>query len=132
MSDSSTRPGEIARIREIAEGDPKWIEALTLLAVLNDRSEQTRNWQRGTDEWRANHDRNDTIMFTEIKAEIANMKASGVSISSGVENYKDKLSQAKGIRNFVVGSVLLIGTTYGAIKGIGEIVAWMASTGKHP
>ena len=37
---TTTRPGELSRIQEIAKGDPYRAEVLTLLAILNERSER--------------------------------------------------------------------------------------------
>lgn len=126
MSEPTTRPGEYAKIKAIAGDDPRWERLLTDVAVLLERSEQTQNWQRGTDEWRALHDRADATSFAELRADITALKSNERGIRSGVNDYEDVKAQAMGAKKLFVGTVAVVGAI-GAVllslKGIKE--AWL-------
>lgn len=118
MVEPTTKPGEVARIKALADNDPRWEEVLMKLAVLVDRSIESRDWQRGTDEWRADHDRKDTAGFAEIRVEIATLKAGVGSVTSMVSTEQKKNSYTL---TQVVGGFLAL---CGALGGLIVFIVW--------
>ena len=118
MSDPTTRPGEMSRIKDMAGNDPYRERVLTVLAVLEERSEQSINWQRGTDEWRANHDKIDAVSFAEVRADIATLKGSVGKVSSSVAT--EQLSSRFTLKELVAGVLVLCAAIGALIAFIGH------------
>jgi len=119
-----TRHGELAKIHALADGNPYRVEVLETLAILKERSEQSQNWQHGTDAWRAMHDRQDAESFVQIRAEIQAIKASVGGVSSGVNDYRDDKAQLSGARKLFIGAVAVVG-------GIGASVIFFIEVAKY-
>lgn len=121
-----TRPGEIARIKALADNDPRWEDVLTKLAVLVERSEESKAWQRTTDKWRIDHDLSDTKIHAEFRTEIDALQSGIGGVRSGVNDYKEDKLEFNGARKLFVGTVAVIGAI-GAVmlslKGLKEAAA---------
>ncbi len=117
MADPTTRPGETARHAELAKNDPYRMEVLALLAVVEDRTKQTLNWQSGSDEWRANHDRNDAASFAEIRNDVASLKrsVSKVTSSVGIEQLNSRYT----LKDMVIGCIAFAGALGAFIAFVG-------------
>lgn len=95
----TTRPGEIQRIRELANGDEYRAEVLTALAVLQERSEHQSEWMR-------QHDRRDDERFGALE-----QKVTGVSSSANDLQINSRYS----LKEVAVGFLVLCGALGGLI-----------------
>ena len=133
MTDTDQR--ERTRRELLAKGDPYRSQLLADVELLIANVKDIKAEQERDRDWRIQHDKDDALRFAKGDARMETIEKSiegSGGIRSGVNDYQDTRAQIKGIRNFIVGAVLVIGTCYGAIRALGEIATWFASLGKHP
>ena len=105
---SDTSPSELARIHRTAEDEVETRrELLTNIAILLERSTESRDWQKGSDEWRANHDRNDAASFAEIRSDVNALRRSVGAVTSSVGT--EQLNSRFTLKELVVGFLVLSG-----------------------
>lgn len=112
MTEPITRPGELARIARLANGDTAEYRTEVLMTLLSLKEADKRHAQ-----WQQEHDRLDTERFASI-----NSKLPGVV--SGVGDYNDAKAQVLGAKRFALGVVAIIGLIGGAILGLIEIAKY--------
>ena len=127
---TTTRPGELSRIQEIAKGDPYRTEVLTFLAIQNERSERQEKILSALSAWQIEHDKKDEIRFERGDARMSAIERSVGGVSSGVNDWNDAKAQAIGMKKLVIGVVAVIGTIGAAVIGLVEIMK--ALHGNHP
>ncbi len=115
---SDTRPGEHARIKAIAGDDPRWIEALTSIALLLERSEQHTEWMR-------THDNNDTAKFAAGDARMAKIEA---EIGGAKSEVNDIQINSRYTLKEMVGGFLILCGALGSL--IGFILWTIGNAGK--
>ena len=125
---TDTSPSELARIHRTAEDELETRrELLTGMAILMDRSKQSMNWQDGSDEWRANHDRNDAASFAELRSDVASLRRTLGAVNSSVSN--EQLNSRYTLKEMVIGFLVLCGALGGLI---GFIVWAIGNAGAKP
>ena len=99
---TTTRPGEITRIKDLAKDDPYRTEVLTLLAILNERSERQERITAEHTAWQVEHDKKDEIRFERGDArmraleEVLEGKDGNGGVRSSVNDYRYNVEQFKG------------------------------------
>jgi hypothetical protein len=99
---------------------------LTGMAILMERSERTQSWQNDSDKWRADHDRDDTKNFAEIRADVASLKTGIGAVTSTVNS--EQLSNRYTLKDIVVGCLAFAG----ALGAFIAFVGWYLSHGTKP
>lgn len=119
---TTTRPGEITRIKDLAKDDPYRTEVLTLLAILNERSERQERITAEHTAWQVEHDKKDEIRFERGDARMSAIERSVGGVSSGVNDWNDAKAQALGMKKLIIGVVAVIAAVGGGIIGLFEII----------
>lgn len=123
-----TTPGELARLRKVAEDQTDTNhKLLTGMAILMERSERSENWQKGTDVWRANHDTENKVMFAKDDARMTSLEEKYKGVSSGINALITGNTYT--LRQVAGGFIILCG----AIGGLTTFIAWAighAASGK--
>ncbi len=115
---SETTPSELARIHRTADDEVETRrELLTNIAILLERSTESRDWQKGSDEWRANHDRNDAASFAELRSDVASLKRSVNKVTSSVGT--EQLNSRYTLKDMVIGCIAFAGALGAFIAFVG-------------
>jgi len=126
----TTRPGEMSRIKHLAGDDAYRQEVLVLLAILNERSEQSQEWQSKCDTWMIDHDKKDEVRFAAGEERMERIEANVGTVSSGVNDYENKKAQVMGARKLIVGTAIVMGAIYGCYEAIISVLEHLG--GKQP
>lgn len=93
----TTRPGEIQRIKQIVGGDAYREEVLTLLAVLNERSERQEKITQAHSQWQIDHDKKDEVRFAQGDMRMSAIEKSLGGAVSGVNTFKADREKVAGM-----------------------------------
>lgn len=127
---STTRPGELARIQEISKGDPYRAEVLTLLAVLNERSERQEEITKAHTAWQIEHDKKDEVRFERGDARMSAIEKSLGGAVSGVNTLQDDKAMVKGAWKALTIVATVVAVMSGAFAWLWENIR--TAFGPHP
>lgn len=109
MSEPNTRPGEIARIAQLANGDPYRTEVLLLLV-------ETRETSKRHEQWQASHEKLDNERHQNLVEDITAIRIGLGGAVSGVGDYKADRYRFDGARlaaYAIIGAIVsLIGLVF--------------------
>ena len=135
---TTTRPGEITRIKDLAKGDPYRTEVLTFLAIQNERSERQEKILSSLSAWQVEHDKKDEIRFERGDARMRALeegldgKDGKGGVRSSVNDYRDNVEQFKGAWK-ALGLIVTVGLVLaGGLGWIWDHVVAVFTAKGHP
>lgn len=123
--DPTTRPGEMSRIKSLADGDPYRHEVLTMLAIQDARSERQEARSERADAWMIAHDKKDDIAAVKFENRLINIEASidgKDGLRSGVSDYRDDKSQFTGGKRLAIAAGVFVAAIFGMIELLVKII----------